>query len=60
MQLPTLLTIDEVAEHLRVPKATLYAWNYKGTGPLCFKVGRFLRYDQADLEAWVKTQKFGS
>ena len=48
-----LLTCDEVATYLRVPLATIYAWRYRGEGPQGFRVGRYLRFRQTDVEAWV-------
>jgi excisionase family DNA binding protein len=42
---PVILTIDEAAELLRVPKATLYDWRSRGllTG-CCRRVGKHLRF----------------
>jgi excisionase family DNA binding protein len=47
-------TVAEVAAYLRVPVETLYAWRKRGHGPPAARVGRHLRYDPADLRAWVK------
>lgn len=55
-----LLTSAEVAAILRVPKATLDAWSYRGTGPRFAKVGRHRRYDERDVEEWVQRQTNGS
>jgi excisionase family DNA binding protein len=43
----------EVAQLLKIPTATLYAWRYRGTGPRAVKVGRHLRYSRAELEGWL-------
>lgn len=51
-----LLTIEEVAEYLQVPVQTLYHWRYKRTGPRGVRVGRFVRYHRADVEAWLRTR----
>lgn len=48
-----LMTVEEVAEFLSVPVNTLYQWRHKGTGPKAFRVGRFLRYDLADVRDWL-------
>ncbi len=48
-----LLTADEVAAFLQVPRATLYAWRYQSKGPPAIRVGRYLRYRAADIEAWI-------
>jgi predicted DNA-binding transcriptional regulator AlpA len=52
-----LWNADDVAKVLRVPKATLYQWRYLGSGPKASKVGRHLRYDPAEVRAWVKRQE---
>lgn len=51
-----LLTPVEVAEVLGVPVATLYQWRTRGEGPLGLRVGRHLRYRQADLDRWLDAQ----
>lgn len=48
-----LLTIDQAAEMLNRPVATLYDWRYKGTGPRSAKIGGKVMYRLADLEAYV-------
>jgi excisionase family DNA binding protein len=49
----SLLTVDELAEYIQRPKATLYAWKYRGEGPPAIKVGRELRYRESDVIAWL-------
>ena len=51
-----ILTIDEVAELLHTPVATLRFWRYRGTGPRSFKAGRRVMYRKADVAAWVDAQ----
>ncbi len=34
-----LLTVDQVATVLKVPKATLYQWSYQGEGPPVVRSG---------------------
>ena len=50
-----ILTIDEAAAYLAIPKATLYTWRTRraGFGPRAVKMGGCLRYRRADLDAWV-------
>lgn len=48
-----LLTIDELAELLRVPKATIYRWRSMGEGPRGYSVGRYIRFRWLDVEAWL-------
>lgn len=50
------MTIAEVAAYLGVPVATCYAWNSRGTGPKYFKVGKYVRYRQSDIDAWLDRQ----
>lgn len=51
-----LLTIDEVAERLRKPVATLRYWRHIGAGPSSAKFGRDVRYREADVQAWIDKQ----
>jgi predicted DNA-binding transcriptional regulator AlpA len=56
-----LLPPKEVSERLGgVPVATLYLWRHRGDGPPAMKIGRHLRYDADELEAWIEAQKQGS
>jgi excisionase family DNA binding protein len=50
-----ILTIDEAAAYLAIPKATLYTWRTRraGFGPRAVKMGGCLRYRRADLDAWI-------
>ncbi|MFD4204398.1 helix-turn-helix transcriptional regulator [Micromonospora tulbaghiae] len=41
---------------LGVPVSTLYQWRYRRVGPKASRVGRHLRYDPADVRAWVARQ----
>ncbi|MFF2163800.1 helix-turn-helix transcriptional regulator [Streptomyces sp. NPDC102340] len=50
------LTPVDVAELLAVPVETVYQWRRKRTGPRGFRVGRHLRFDPADVRAWVESQ----
>ncbi|MDG4774077.1 helix-turn-helix domain-containing protein [Solwaraspora sp. WMMD792] len=51
-----LWTVQEVSTYLRVPQSTLYQWRYLRTGPRASRVGRHLRYDPADVRAWLADQ----
>ncbi|NLD76908.1 MAG: helix-turn-helix domain-containing protein [Acidimicrobiales bacterium] len=50
-----ILTIDQAAVYLSIPKATLYTWRTRrpGFGPRAVKFGGCLRYRRTDLDAWV-------
>ncbi|KAB1102662.1 helix-turn-helix domain-containing protein [Micromonospora aurantiaca] len=49
-----LWSIDEVSAFLRVPVGTLYQWRHRRIGPRAAKVGRHLRYNPADVRAWLE------
>jgi excisionase family DNA binding protein len=52
-----LLTLREVAHLLRVPEATLRYWRHRHTGPDSYKIGRHIRYQRNDVQAWVRRQR---
>ena len=47
-----ILTTDEVAELLKVPRATLYKWISQGTAPPFYKLGRANRWKRSEVMAW--------
>ena len=49
-----LLKPQDVARHLGILLATVYAWRTRRKGPRGIKVGRHLRFRQADLAAWIE------
>lgn len=52
MALPEIMTIEEVAEYLRVSERTVYDWASKGEIP-CGKIGTAWRFKRSDVETWV-------
>ncbi|MFI9556140.1 helix-turn-helix transcriptional regulator [Nonomuraea endophytica] len=52
-----LWSVDDVADFLGVPVATLYQWRHHSTGPRGHKIGRHLRYLPDDVMAWVQEQE---
>ena len=48
-----VVSIDEVARRLEIPKATLYKWRHKGVGPRSHRVGKHLRYRWSDVLNWI-------
>lgn len=52
-----VISIDEVARRLDIPKKTLYQWRYKGTGPRGHRVGRHVRYRWSEVLAWLDAQE---
>lgn len=49
-----LLTVEELADYLAVPVATLYQWRYRKEGPTGFRVSRHVRYRWSEVEAWIE------
>ena len=51
-----LLTLQEVANVVRVPVATLRYWRHLGTGPRSFRIGRSVRYWRTEVYMWLDSQ----
>ncbi len=51
-----LLTVQEASHYLGISVSTLYGWVYQRRIPFV-KVGRALRFDPRDLEAFVEAHK---
>jgi excisionase family DNA binding protein len=47
-----ILTTDEVAALLKVPKATLYKWTAERTGPPFYRLGKHQRWKRSEVMAW--------
>jgi len=52
-----LMTIDEVAEYLRVPVLTIRWLRQEGRFPPAVKVGRRLTWERSAVVAWVEQQR---
>jgi len=52
MQKLELLTIEDVAQLLRVSERTVYDWAQKGQIP-CGKIGNVWRFKRGDVEQWI-------
>ena len=50
-----LLTVPEVARRLRVKVSTVYTWTDNGVLPH-LRVGRLLRFDPEQINAWLEAQ----
>jgi predicted DNA-binding transcriptional regulator AlpA len=55
-----MLTEIEAAPLIGVAVGTLQNWRVRGEGPKFIRVGRLVRYDPADLEAWKAARRVGS
>jgi excisionase family DNA binding protein len=51
-----LLTPPEAARALAISPRTLWGMTQSGEIP-CVRIGRSVRYDPADLRAWISAQK---
>jgi excisionase family DNA binding protein len=54
MTIKKLLTVTEVAEWLGAKKFTIYSWVHEHRIPHK-KAGRLLRFDEDEIEAWLRT-----
>jgi len=50
-----VMTVDEVAEYLRIPRSSLYKLAQQGRIP-CQKVGRHWRFRREALERWLDAE----
>lgn len=50
-----ILTLEEVADYLRVSERTVYDWANKGEIP-CGKLGTTWRFKRSEVEKWVDTK----
>jgi hypothetical protein len=48
---------NEAAQYLGKPEKTLANWRSAGIGPPYYRVGGSIRYDVADLDAWLAEQR---
>ncbi|MEX2551527.1 MAG: helix-turn-helix domain-containing protein [Actinomycetota bacterium] len=55
-----LLCVAELAELLQVPVATIYRWRHKREGPAAIRIGRYVRFDPADVSRWLDERKSAS
>ena len=53
-----ILTIEEVAQYLRLSERTVYDWANKGTLP-CGKLGTTWRFKRSEIERWVDEKLSG-
>lgn len=58
--LEQLLSIEDLAAYLDVPRQTIYDWRVDGRGPRALKIGKRLRFTATDVRAWVDAQAEGS
>ncbi|MBP9855262.1 MAG: helix-turn-helix domain-containing protein [Candidatus Omnitrophica bacterium] len=51
-----IMTIEEVADYLRVKKRTIYEWLKKGKIPAIKTVGQW-RFKKEKIDAWLDNQQ---
>jgi excisionase family DNA binding protein len=51
-----ILTIDELAAYLRIPKSTLYKLAREGKVP-SNKIGRHWRFQKRSIDRWLEGQR---
>ncbi|MEU0566829.1 helix-turn-helix domain-containing protein [Nonomuraea sp. NPDC005983] len=49
------LTPEDLAERVGVPVSTVYQWNSRDGGPRFVRIGRYVRYKIADVNAWEES-----
>lgn len=54
-----LMDEARLAARLGVSRATLQSWRYAGRGPRYLKIGRLIRYREADVDAYLRAQLRG-
>lgn len=48
-----LWSVQDLADFLGVPVATVYQWRTKRYGPVGLRIGKHVRYRPADVERWL-------
>jgi excisionase family DNA binding protein len=52
-----LMSVQDLAQFLGVPKRTIYGWRTQGMGPLGHRIGRHVRYRRQDVDRWLEEQR---
>jgi predicted DNA-binding transcriptional regulator AlpA len=55
--LEALIGPDELAVWLGIPLATIYRWSSRKEGPPAFKIGKYVKYQVSDVQAWLQAQR---
>ena len=55
----TFLTIDDLSERWKRPKAAVYGLRHRREGPPAIRIGRELRFRLTDVEAWENARREG-
>lgn len=60
MHTQTIMTEKEAAAMLAISARTLQAWRVSGCGPRFLKLGRAVRYDRDQIDAWTASRAVAS
>ena len=58
MNTPKLLTSQQTADLLTIREGTLRIWRLQGKGPRFRRIGQQVRYDEADVIAYINAQTY--
>jgi predicted site-specific integrase-resolvase len=58
MPIPKLLTSQQAADLLTIREGTLRIWRLQGKGPRFRRIGQQVRYDEADVVAYINAQTY--
>lgn len=51
-----MLRTKQAADYIGLQETTLEAWRCRGGGPIFLKLGKAVRYRQADLDAFIESR----
>lgn len=51
------MTVEDLAEYLGLPVATIYKQRAEGTGPPGYRIGKYARWKRSEVEAWLETKR---
>jgi excisionase family DNA binding protein len=59
--MPELLTIQEIADKLKVPISWIYARTRKRSNDNIphIRIGKYLRFEEAEVTTWLQSQREG-
>jgi excisionase family DNA binding protein len=49
--------VEDLAEYLGIPEATVYKQRSEGTGPPGYRIGKHVRWKRSEVEAWLEKHK---
>ncbi len=52
----TWLGPEDLARELGIPSRTVYAWRSRSQGPRGYKIGKHVRFNREDVNAWLAEQ----